>query len=60
VDEVRAHTRAAWKAVAAETGIEPPVLDDLLWEKGRNDADLVGKEAGNIMEPPRPEGTIWY
>jgi hypothetical protein len=60
VEDVRADTRAAWKAVAVQTGIEPPVLDDLLWEQGRNDADLVGTEAGDIMEPPRPEGTIWY
>jgi hypothetical protein len=59
-EQVRAATRAAFKAVAAEAGIEPPVLDDLLWEMGRDDPDLLGTEGGDLSEPPRPEGTVWY
>jgi hypothetical protein len=61
VDAVRAATREALKRVAAEAGIEPPLLDDLLWEVGRNDADLLGTAGGaDLHEPPRPEGTLWY
>jgi len=61
VDEVRAATRGALKRVAEEAGIEPPLLDDLLWELGRNDADLLGTAGGaDLREPPRPEGTHWY
>ena len=59
-EEVRGATRAAFKAVAGEAGIEPPVLDDLLWELGRNDPDLLGDNAGDISEPQRPAGTLWY
>jgi hypothetical protein len=36
------------------------VLDDLLWEKGRDDADLLGNEAGDLSEPPRREGVVFY
>ncbi len=59
-DEVRAATRAALRGVADESGIPPPVLDDMLWELGREDPDLVGADAGELREPPRPEGTSWY
>jgi hypothetical protein len=59
-DEVRAATRDAWKRVADLTGIPPPVLDDLLWERGREDPDLVGREAGDLREPERPDGMRWY
>lgn len=61
VDAVRAATRAALKRVAQQGGIEPPLLDDLLWELGRDDADLLGTAGGaDLREPPRPEGTLWY
>jgi hypothetical protein len=60
VEEVRAATRAAWKRVADVVGVSPPVLDDLLWERGREDPDLLGSTAGELREPPRPEGTTWY
>ena len=59
-EEVRAATRAAFKAVAADAGIEPPVLDDLLWELGRDDPDLLGSEAGDLREPPRDPDSTWY
>jgi hypothetical protein len=36
------------------------VLDDLLWERGRNDPDLIGDEAGDVTEPPRKEGVVFY
>ena len=36
------------------------VLDDLLWEKGRDDPDLIGDEAGDLSEPPRREGVVFY
>jgi hypothetical protein len=61
VDAVRAATRTALKRVAQKAGIEPPFLDDLLWELGRDDADLLGTAGGSdLREPPRPEGTLWY
>jgi len=60
VEEVRAATRAAWKRVAESAGVSPPLLDDLLWERGRDDPDLVGAEAGDLREPPRPSGTHFY
>jgi hypothetical protein len=60
LEEVRAATRAALKAVAADAEISPPVLDDLLWELGRDDPDLLGRVAGDIREPPREPGLVWY
>jgi hypothetical protein len=59
-EEVRAATRAVFKALAAEAGLEPPVLDDLLWELGRDDPDLLGSEAGDLREPPRDPDSTWY
>jgi hypothetical protein len=60
-EEMRATTREALKRLAAEAGIEPPLLDDLLWERGREDPDLLGTAGGEeLREPPRPEGTLWY
>ena len=60
VDGVREGTLKAFKAVADEAEISPPVLDDLLWEKGRDDPDLLGDEAGDLSEPPRREGVVFY
>jgi hypothetical protein len=57
---VRGATRAAFKAVATEAGIDPPILDDLLWELGRDDPDLLGRAAGDLREPPRAEDSTWY
>jgi hypothetical protein len=60
-EELRAATRAAFKRVAEQAGLDPPFLDDLLWELGRNDPDLLGTAGGHeLREPPRPEGTVWY
>lgn len=59
-DEVRAATREAFKRVAAESGIRPPLLDDLLWELGRENPDLLGDYAGDLREPPRESGISWY
>lgn len=59
-DEVRAATRTAFKRVAEDSGIAPPVLDDLLWELGRDDPDLLGAEAGDLAEPPRDPDSSWY
>ena len=59
-EAVRAATRSAWKQVANLAGVSPPLLDDLLWERGREDPDLVGAEAGDLREPPRPSGTLFY
>jgi hypothetical protein len=36
------------------------VLDDLLWELGRDDADLLGSDAGDLSEPPRALDSDWY
>jgi hypothetical protein len=60
VEEVREATRDAFKQVAEQAGISPPVLDDLLWERGREDPDLIGNEAGDLSEPPRREGVVFY
>jgi hypothetical protein len=61
VDVVRAATREALKRVAEEAGLEPPLLDDLLWELGRRDPDLLGTAGGpDLSEPPRPQGSVWY
>jgi hypothetical protein len=60
VEEVRAATRRAFKQVAERSGISPPVLDDLLWERGREDPDLLGREAGDLREPPRLQGVDFY
>jgi len=60
VDEVRAATREAFGRVAAECGVSPPVLDDLLWELGRQDPDLLGGEAGDLREPAREPASHWY
>ena len=57
LDQVRADTRAALKRLAAATGIAPPVLDDMLWELGREHPGLLGSEAGEIDEPPRDPGS---
>jgi hypothetical protein len=60
LDAVRAATRTALKEVAEAGGVSPPVLDDLLWELGRHDADLLGTAAGDHREPPREPGVHWY
>jgi hypothetical protein len=58
--DVRAATRDAFKQVAERSGVPPPVLDDLLWELGRDDPDLIGAEAGDLHEPPRDPASHWY
>jgi hypothetical protein len=60
LDEVRSATRQAWKLVAGQAGIPPPVLDDLLWEMGRDDPDLLGAEGGDLSEPARDPDSTWY
>jgi hypothetical protein len=60
VEDVREATLHAFKQVAEQSGISPPILDDLLWEKGREDPDLIGDEAGDLREPPRREGVVFY
>jgi hypothetical protein len=59
-DEVRAATRSAFKRVALECGVSPPVLDDLLWERGKDDPDVLGTEGGDLHEPTRDDGAHWY
>jgi hypothetical protein len=60
LDEVRSATRQAWKLVAGQAGISPLVLDDLLWELGRDDPDLLGAEGGDLSEPARDPESTWY
>jgi hypothetical protein len=59
LDEVRGTTRDAFKRVAVEAGIPPPELDDMLWELGRDDPDLLGVVA-DVSEPPREPHSAWY
>jgi hypothetical protein len=60
LEEVRPATRAALKELAAVAGLSPPMLDDMLWELGREDADLLGTDAGDLREPPRDPASAWY
>ena len=60
IGEVRTATRQAFKQVADEAGIAAPVLDDLLWELGRGDPDLLGTDGGELREPPRDPDAHWY
>jgi hypothetical protein len=57
---VRTATRDAFKRVAQLSGISPPELDDMLWELGRDDPDLLGREAGDLREPERDPSSSWY
>jgi hypothetical protein len=59
-DEVRAATREAFRRVAAAAEIELPALDDLLWELGRDNPDLLGTDGGDLSEPPREPASTWY
>ena len=58
--QVRASTVEAFAEVARRAEISPPILDDLLWELGRHDPDLLGTEAGDLSEPPRDPSSDWY
>ena len=60
LERVRADTREAMKALAHASGVPVPVLDDLLWELGREDPDLLGRAAGDLREPPRDPERAWY
>ena len=60
LDEVRAATRDAFKRVAREADISPPLLDDMLWELGRENPDLLGTQAGDLREPERDPGSSFY
>jgi hypothetical protein len=60
LDSVRAATRSALKRVSASSGVPPPLLDDLLWELGRDDPDLLGTAGGDLREPPRDPDSHWY
>jgi hypothetical protein len=57
---VRTATRAAFKEVGERSAIPPPVLDDMLWELGRDDPDLLGTAGGDLTEPPRDPDSAWY
>jgi len=59
-EQVRTATRDAFRRVAGEAGVGPQVLDDLLWELGREDPDLLGTEGGDLREPERDPESDWY
>jgi hypothetical protein len=60
LEEVRAATRDAFSRVAREAETSPPLLDDLLWERGRENPDLLGREGGDLREPPRDPDSAYY
>jgi hypothetical protein len=60
LDEVRRGTRDGFRRVAQEAEIAPPLLDDMLWELGGEDPDLLGTEGGDLSEPPRDPSSDWY
>ena len=59
-ESVRAATRDVFHRLAVTTGIPVPELDDMLWELGREDRDLLGRAGGDLREPPRDPGSAWY
>lgn len=60
LETVRAATREVFGRLASATRIAVPELDDLLWELGREDPDLLGTAGGDLREPPRDPGSPWY
>jgi hypothetical protein len=60
LEEVRPATRDAFRELARAAGISLPILDDMLWELGRDNPDLLGRDAGDLHEPPREVGAAWY
>lgn len=60
LEEIRGATREAFRRVAREADVSPPLLDDLLWERGREDPDLLGREGGDLREPPRDPDSAYY
>ena len=59
-ETVRSATRDAFREVSEAAEIPPQLLDDLLWERGRDDPDLIGTDAGELREPPRRRGVHFY
>jgi hypothetical protein len=59
-EAVRAATREVFGRLAVATRIPVPELDDMLWELGREDPDLLGTGGGDVREPPRDPGSAWY
>ena len=51
---------AGVQAGRGRVGIAPPVLDDMLWELGVDDPDLLGAQGGDLDEPPRDPASDWY
>lgn len=60
LEQVRAATREAFRRLGAAAEISTPILDDLLWERGREDPDLLGTSGGDLREPPRDPASTWY
>jgi hypothetical protein len=60
LERVRADTRARLRMLADASGVEVPVLDDMIWELGREDPDLLGTDGGDIREPSRDPGSAWF
>jgi hypothetical protein len=65
LEALRAAARDAWRSVAQAADAPVPLLDDLLWERGRDDPDLLGSAGADrhgpgLTEPPRPLGEIRY
>ncbi len=59
--EVRSDTLEALNEVARRSGVPPPILDDLLWERGRDDPDLLGDaRAGTCASPRAIRSSSWY
>ena len=59
-ERVRADTREAFRRVAELAETPVPELDDMLWELGREDPDLLGTAGGDLREPPRDPDSPWY
>ncbi len=60
LERVRAATREAFGELAIASGIPVPELDDMLWELGREDPDLLGTDGGDLREPDRDPEVAWY
>jgi hypothetical protein len=60
LEQVRVGTRDVLRRVGQAAGVPTPVLDDLLWERGRDDPDLLGRAGGDLREPARQPESAWY
>ncbi|CAN5554209.1 hypothetical protein BH10ACT11_BH10ACT11_05670 [soil metagenome] len=60
LEVVRSATRGRLHELALAVDVAVPVLDDLIWERGRDDPDLLGCAGGDVREPARDPASAWF